>query len=530
MDIPPPLPRSLQECSPADDAETMSDDASSSTEGKSREQHLASAESLRLSGNEKLKSGNFSGAVSEYKRGIKEAGKIFYSSEKEVEQYQKTKQTKVALNLNLALAHIKLSQWPEASRAATDALSEEPNSTKGLYRRGVARSRMGLLEEAKQDLIAVVQAEPNNGEARKELCSVKEKLKQSKVAEKQAFGNLFAKTAGLYEDRQRQVAEEAEAARKAAEAEREEWKQEMAATKSDITFEDWKAEKKRKREAESTNVSTAAKKPPTKPKATSSDTVELDDEDLKAINETKRMGYCYFRTAVDDAVKEQLQATNKPQLIEKPQEIQQEESPGAAISAWNKEGTTYEEKDVSQWAVDQLKKLLMGVMVKTSLSTEQEEALKQQLKNIDQTLSIDQIINKCPLLMSLPSTIRVKDAQVTGEAEVMVVRGTKRYMFDFDLTIKWEWELNGWKDSVLTSIVKLPEKPTVHKGNTLKFTGVDATSNGGWFETTRAVTTESRIEQTHPLLKNMLKNVGTIFRDDLIRTVREFEKVFASTH
>lgn len=38
-----------------------------------------------------------------------------------------------------------------------------------LFRRGVARARLGALEDAKTDLLAVIKADPRNGGAKKEL-------------------------------------------------------------------------------------------------------------------------------------------------------------------------------------------------------------------------------------------------------------------------------------------------------------------------------------------------------------------------
>lgn len=40
---------------------------------------------------------------------------------------------------------------------------------KALFRRGVARARLGSLEDAKADLLAVIKADPRNGGAKKEL-------------------------------------------------------------------------------------------------------------------------------------------------------------------------------------------------------------------------------------------------------------------------------------------------------------------------------------------------------------------------
>lgn len=111
----------------------------------------------------------------------------------------------VTLQCNAALAFLKAQAWAEAAQHAAAALKKEPvrvfccwadrprptplkrtsieptlnpnppltittqANAKALYRRGVARSHLGLLDEAKADLLAAAKAEPNNKDVRREL-------------------------------------------------------------------------------------------------------------------------------------------------------------------------------------------------------------------------------------------------------------------------------------------------------------------------------------------------------------------------
>lgn len=48
-------------------------------------------------------------------------------------------------------------------------LTHSLSRSQALFRRGVARARLGALEDAKTDLLAVIKADPRNGGAKKEL-------------------------------------------------------------------------------------------------------------------------------------------------------------------------------------------------------------------------------------------------------------------------------------------------------------------------------------------------------------------------
>lgn len=71
-------------------------------------------------------------------------------------------------------------EWLKAIEASTSVLKEEPASIKGLYRRGLARSRLGLLEEARQDLVAAFKLDSSNVEVRKELVLISQLEREAK--------------------------------------------------------------------------------------------------------------------------------------------------------------------------------------------------------------------------------------------------------------------------------------------------------------------------------------------------------------
>jgi len=84
--------------------------------------------------------------------------------------------------------------YGEAAKSASEGLKLNPKNVKALYRRGVARAALArgavknaegqkLCTEAKADLVAVVQEDPNNKDARAELKTVQDHLKKLKKEE-----------------------------------------------------------------------------------------------------------------------------------------------------------------------------------------------------------------------------------------------------------------------------------------------------------------------------------------------------------
>ena len=77
-----------------------------------------------------------------------------------------------------ALVALRREEWAEAVVHAEGALELDAAHAKALWRRGVARRRLGELDGAHADLLRVAKEMPSNRECRRELQAVKELLKE----------------------------------------------------------------------------------------------------------------------------------------------------------------------------------------------------------------------------------------------------------------------------------------------------------------------------------------------------------------
>lgn len=127
------------------------------------------ASALREEGNKILQQGRFRDAVTTYKRALGLIWPLYRRRDPSVSALG------AILDLNLALCYIRLEQWEAARKCTTQALEIEPQNAKGLYRRGVASARLGLLDAAEADLKAANALVPSR-DTQKELAVVKERL------------------------------------------------------------------------------------------------------------------------------------------------------------------------------------------------------------------------------------------------------------------------------------------------------------------------------------------------------------------
>lgn len=97
---------------------------------------------------------------------------------------------------NAAMCHMKEQQWSEAVQACNQVLeidAQQTTNVKALYRRGLARLRMGFLKEAKVDLMAAYGIDSGNKDVRRALQQLKDAAADAKKKEKEAFGGFFSK-------------------------------------------------------------------------------------------------------------------------------------------------------------------------------------------------------------------------------------------------------------------------------------------------------------------------------------------------
>jgi len=118
--------------------------------GELMELRYIKAEREKELGNAAFKKANYEVAIKHYENA--------YRIEPEIPHYQ----------LNLAAAYLKVHNWKEAEAACTTALGQQ-KSSKAYYRRAKARKMLGRVDEAEQDLLAILAFQSSNADAITEL-------------------------------------------------------------------------------------------------------------------------------------------------------------------------------------------------------------------------------------------------------------------------------------------------------------------------------------------------------------------------
>merc|ERR1712039_1129280 len=311
--------------------------------------------------------------------------------------------------------------------------------------------------------------EPSNREAREQLTKVKERLKALKQLEKERYQSGIA-GGGLYKEQHAKLAkqqtcyEEEVARRKEAgedEITFEEWqkkqkdkeeddkrkekdereqrdkerRKEEEAAALELEKKEFEAEnEKRKSEGiEELTLEDWRKSKRIKEDVLNTAEIELDEDEKKMLEEQKKKGYYHGRLGT-------VLSMDAP----KPEQIERQVSPtgaGDGRSKWNEAGT-WEEKDSSAWAKEQLKKYLgLANVPADTVALDSGE-----------TLSVTATV----------STVK----SVTGEAQIVCVRNKQKHGFNFECEMSFhisfrplELQENGEpKDAeTVKGTIRLPE-------------------------------------------------------------------------
>ncbi|VWU53052.1 chaperone binding protein, putative, partial [Hepatocystis sp. ex Piliocolobus tephrosceles] len=160
--------------------------------------------------------------------------------------------------------------------------------------------------------------------------------------------------------------------------------------------------------------------------------LDIDEEDEKIINETKKMGYCYFKKDIKEEDKK-LFEKNIPKKIEVDNinnEYSELKNENKAISSWNSAGTTYEEKDMTKWAKNKLEECLKNIRFK---NTEKCDELNLNKQNEFNFMNI-----KYPEILPVQYLSKIHIDEInnfTVDAQIVVIRGTKRHIFEFSCNL-----------------------------------------------------------------------------------------------
>lgn len=107
----------------------------------------------------------------------------------------------ISSKLNSSQCSINLNDYPSSIKYASEVLKKDPKNIKALYRRGLSRNKLGLFEEAIEDLNSVILIDPTNNPAKLEIVKAKKSIIDAKKKEKAIYSNMFSKVS-VYDDKE----------------------------------------------------------------------------------------------------------------------------------------------------------------------------------------------------------------------------------------------------------------------------------------------------------------------------------------
>lgn len=319
------------------------------------------------------------------------------------ESKSEERELQTSLELNRAMALIKLCRYDEAHKCANAACKLQPDNVKALYRRGVACVKLSRIDAAVSDFSRALELEPTNRDARRELLLVNKKKQQPPRIK---LGGLYGDVEAQRE--RRKLEEEAAMAVKRRRHEEANEEREKKGMKR-LSFDEWvkqddEAKKKTEDQQKKKKEQEEKRRDELRRKQRREEVVVIDDDDdltdckgYKVLADGRKTSY--FTNVPDDTTKELLENQSGPQKLDTV--LTREASSG---SAWNAAGTTVEERPQTKWADDALKRHLEPVAV------------------VHGSVSV--------------TVTQVK--KLTGEASIIVSRRTPKFIFDYTATLDWE--------------------------------------------------------------------------------------------
>jgi tetratricopeptide (TPR) repeat protein len=138
--------------------------------------------------NELFSDGNYKHAAARYAKALSHCSKFFDLSPTQEEE---TREVKLSLYLNLALAYIKLEKLDNAMQSCDDALKIDSKNTKALYRRASVFYQKRKFDDAMRDLVKAEKESPGNKDVKKLRGLVDQQLIKQKNKEKAMAQKMF---------------------------------------------------------------------------------------------------------------------------------------------------------------------------------------------------------------------------------------------------------------------------------------------------------------------------------------------------
>lgn len=363
----------------------------------------------------------------------------------------------VTMHTNMSMVCYKQSKLKLAKDAAGKALEIDASNVKALYRRALAQRSLGDEEAALDDLKAAYKLDEQNTAVKKEISNIRKSRELAKQNEKMRMQKAFSSGSLLYGDRE----DEAKRAAKRKEEERKEREERDAKEKEKrtkeweddcveklkngeevLSFEQWdeervKREQEARKEAEKKRREERKAAKTTEKEDTDSED-ELTEKELAMLRGYKKTSdgrtTSYFTREQTEKEKELIGCIKPKRLESNVSEIgaSTEQLQSTIGSVWNQAGTTWEEKDTTDWCKSCLKECLLDSMAVHTSECESGTYVAQ-VKGVD---------------------------ALTGDASVALAGGKKRYIYDFHTDIKYE--ISNENGCIASGSLKLPDINSAH--------------------------------------------------------------------
>eukprot|EP00980_Cylindrotheca_fusiformis_P031053 scaffold25752_cov108-Cylindrotheca_fusiformis.AAC.1 len=138
--------------------------------------------------NELFSDGNFKFAAARYTKALSHCAKFVDLSPDDVAEVDGVK---LSLNMNLALAYLKLQKPDQALRVCNDALIIDENNVKALYRRASVYYELKNWDSASKDVKKAVSGAPDDKAIKKLQDRIDAQIKRQKMKEKKMAQKMF---------------------------------------------------------------------------------------------------------------------------------------------------------------------------------------------------------------------------------------------------------------------------------------------------------------------------------------------------
>jgi len=354
------------------------------------------AKQEKEAGNRFFKMSNYYDAISRYtevctllKQEDQKKNKV------KTKQHQEETNTRIAALSNRAACHLKLHNFKKAIEDCDTILKQDPKHAKALFRRSQAHTSKGMNEMAYRDVLLLLDFDPTNKSA----------LKSKKKLEKE----LHSRSRDAIKSRIDK--DKYDAAEKIRKKEKNKRKIKMQ-----------EAEKKRiaERLANSTTVSPIKMAPPVSVADLNINRDDIIKDESTESGELMR-GYkktkdgrttSYFNVELTPDAKILLGDTAPKKLNNsngEAKEVERKTSTSSASSAWNSNGTTFEERDRTSFCTDMLKELVKNIKLEDAAFTLEVTGTKK----------------------------------VEGDGSMLVVRGSRRFIWDYSFGVSFKISLSS---------------------------------------------------------------------------------------